>query len=146
LDGDGQLTASEFARYAAGYGAGRRIRLSTRSDSVPDTASATGETPLGTTTAQDAVPSTVDKRRDMRYFAPLPGGAPGWFVERDTDGDAQLTLAEFSPRLRSTEVAEFRRYDLNGDGLLTGNELARAAAKPTTPAGNSPTQSVPPTP
>ncbi len=71
----------------------------------------------------------------MKYFKPLPAGVPGWFVERDTDGDAQLTLAEYSPKLRTAEVTEFNRFDLNGDGLVTPLELTRAATQSQTEGG-----------
>ncbi len=168
LDRDGQITAAEFALYAANYGAGRRIRLSTRGETVPTSNPAgvqqlgaqppigqpAGAQPLSTepggapaAAALDTDPqkAAAERRRDLKYFAPLPAGVPGWFVERDRDGDAQLTLAEFSPKLRSTEVAEFKRYDVNGDGLLTPAELSRSTlpqpvARQQTPA------TVPPSP
>jgi hypothetical protein len=131
LNRDGQLTADELARYAAGYGVGRRIRLSTRGNAGPadPTIAADGTTTVGTP-ASAADPLAADPRRALQFFAPLPGGTPSWFAERDSDGDAQLTLSEFSPRLRTAEVTEFKRYDLNGDGLLTINELTKAGSKP----------------
>jgi hypothetical protein len=152
LNRDGRLTVDEFAQYAANYGAGRRIRLSTRPDGPGE---AIGSEPgiAGTGAAEaDAAAATansatapLDRRRGLRFFAPLPAGTPSWFVERDTDGDAQLTLSEFSPRLRGAEVAEFKRSDANGDGLLTPAELARAASKsaaattaPAVPAAKAP--------
>jgi uncharacterized protein (DUF2141 family) len=131
LNGDGQITVDEFARYAANYGAGRRIRLSTRRDSAAATNLPTQQpgvvNPQGM--LETAEPVDVDRRRNLKFFAPLPAGTPAWFVERDADGDGQLTLAEFSPKLRSTDVAQFRAYDINGDGLLTAAELTRSAAK-----------------
>jgi Ca2+-binding EF-hand superfamily protein len=132
-DGDGQLTVDEFAKYAAGYGAGRRIRLSTRPDATAE--SDAGAAAPATETKNDAAMPV--RRRDTRYFAPLTSGLPGWFVERDLDGDAQLTLSEYSPRLRTTEVAEFKRFDANGDGLLTATELTRAGAKAAAGAATS---------
>jgi hypothetical protein len=82
----------------------------------------------------------------LQFFAPLPAGTPSWFVERDRDGDAQLTLAEFSPRLRTTEIGEFKRYDLNGDGLLTVTELTKAASKPSGAATGATTSTSPTVP
>jgi hypothetical protein len=146
LNGDGQLTVEEFARYAANYGSGRRIRLSTRPDAGQEPSLAGGD-PTSGAAPTDNASSAPDRRRDLRYFAPLANGTPGWFVERDADGDAQLTLSEFSPRLRATEVAEFKRYDINGDGLLTAAELARAVSKPAATATPSvPANQVPATP
>ncbi len=66
----------------------------------------------------------------MRYFAPLPSGTPGWFVERDTRRRRAAHAGGILPRLRTTEVAEFKRYDLNGDGLLDRAELVRRGRLP----------------
>jgi hypothetical protein len=146
LNRDGQVTADEFARYAAGYGAGRRIRLSTRGDVIPgEPAQPDGGATATNPQANPADPLAVDQRRGLQYFAPLPGGTPSWFAERDKDGDAQLTLAEFSPRLRTTEIGEFKRYDLNGDGLLTVAELTKAASKTTAPAAGATSATTPAT-
>lgn len=146
LDANGQLTVDEFARYAASYGSGRRIRLSTRPDSADELSPAGGEPAAAASAAKNPASSAPDRRRDTRYFAPLANGTPGWFVERDADGDAQLTLSEYSPRLRATEVAEFKRYDVNGDGLLTTTELARAAPKAAATPPKVPAIQVPVTP
>lgn len=146
LNRDGQVTADEFARYAAGYGAGRRIRLSTRGDVAPgDPMTPDAGSTATTTPGNPADPLAADQRRGLQFFAPLPSGTPSWFAERDKDGDAQLTLAEFSPRLRTAEIGEFKRYDLNGDGLLTIPELTKAASKPTDAATSAtvPTRAAP---
>jgi len=131
LNGDGQITVNEFARYAASYGAGRRIRLSTRLETVgamnPSTQQPGAVDPDNSGERADS--PGLDRRRNLKFFARLPGSTPAWFVERDADGDGQLTLAEFSPKLRSTEVAQFKVYDVNGDGLLTAAELTRSTAR-----------------
>ncbi len=137
---DGQLTVQEFARHLAEYGSGRRIRLSANSEAED----ALAEVAPGMTDANAS--SVVNARRETKYTAAPASGTPGWFVERDRDGDGQLSLVEFSPRLRATEVAEFERYDLNGDGMLTPAELAKATSKAaTTPATGTavPTNSAP---
>jgi hypothetical protein len=54
----------------------------------------------------------------------LPRGLPSWFVLRNTDGDAQLTMAEYAPKPTQSQLDEFARYDRNGDGLLTAEECA----------------------
>ena len=56
----------------------------------------------------------------------LPAGLPAWFLARDEDGDGQLTLSEFAPKPTPADLREFRRYDLNGDGLITAEECLRA--------------------
>jgi len=131
---DGILSLDEFARHVARFSAGRRLRLTTprgTDEAQPDGNLAQTATP-GQADATATDPNAMAPRRDLKYFKPLATGTPPWFVERDTDGDAQLTLAEFSPRLLPTEVAQFNKFDLNADGLVTPAELAKAATATST--------------
>jgi hypothetical protein len=54
----------------------------------------------------------------------LPANAPKWFREYDTDGDGQVSLAEWTARGHGVE--DFQKADLNGDGFITLKELLRA--------------------
>lgn len=56
----------------------------------------------------------------------LPRGLPDWFREVDSDRDGQVKMAEFASRWSDAKVAEFLKYDLNGDGLITPLEALRA--------------------
>ncbi len=59
------------------------------------------------------------------YYIParlLPDGLPGWFTERDLNGDGQLSIAEYAPTRGRTTVATFNRLDTDHDGLLTPTE------------------------
>jgi subtilisin-like proprotein convertase family protein/Ca2+-binding EF-hand superfamily protein len=55
-------------------------------------------------------------------------GLPGWFYERDADGDGQVAMAEFAAEWTNEKLAEFVSLDGNGDGLLTSLELAGSKA------------------
>lgn len=59
----------------------------------------------------------------------LAAGVPPWMSERDTDGDGQLTLAEFAPEPNGQLVEAFRRLDLNGDGVVTPAEARRSVSE-----------------
>lgn len=50
-------------------------------------------------------------------------GIPGWFYERDTDRDGQVSMAEFAPEWSEESLAEFARLDRNEDGLITKQEV-----------------------
>ena len=56
----------------------------------------------------------------------LPAGVPDWFIRSDADGDGQLTMREFSASWSQAVLADFNQFDLNGDGLITVDEVLRA--------------------
>jgi Ca2+-binding EF-hand superfamily protein len=56
----------------------------------------------------------------------LPKGLPDWFTAKDADGDGQVSMAEFAADWTPAKVAEFSRYDLNGDGIITASECLKA--------------------
>jgi len=146
LNHDGQITAEEFAQHIANFSAGRAFRLATPASgqlaqgSGPEGSfrpgnSDSADTQAGEDAREGAEPKEV--RRDLKFFASLPAGTPPWFIERDTDGDAQLTLSEFSPKLHKSEVDDFNRHDLNRDGILTVPEYLRAEKNPKNKPGGS---------
>ncbi len=58
-----------------------------------------------------------------------PSPLPQWFRDLDEDGDGQVSLNEW--RMAKRPIAEFNEYDLNGDGFITPQELARRATEKT---------------
>ena len=60
-----------------------------------------------------------------KYGAPTQG-LPSWFVQRDRNGDGQVSLYEFAaPAFRDEDLARFGRFDTNADGFITTDELPR---------------------
>ncbi len=76
--------------------------------------------------ASSAAQRSVDSVKKY-YVSPsaLPPGLPDWFHELDTDGDGQLTLGEFAPDGSPARRRLFQRYDENGDGVITPDEVLR---------------------
>jgi Ca2+-binding EF-hand superfamily protein len=64
----------------------------------------------------------------------LPKELPPWFAQYDTDKDGQIGLYEWKATGRSIE--EFQKYDRNGDGFLTVEEVLRVEA-PNKPAAST---------
>lgn len=147
---DGAVTAAEFAEYVARYGYRRRIRLmpavpeeSDRSKpllsptATPSLRERAGlarsgigaSEPNGRTPTASDTPSVKKQRTPRKYTVSrdsLPQGLPSWFLLRDADGDAQLTLAEYARDGSETSIKEFTRYDANDDGVVTPEECLRA--------------------
>jgi hypothetical protein len=45
---------------------------------------------------------------------------------RKADADGQITMAEFADHWTPDTVAEFEKYDLNHDGIITAAECLKA--------------------
>ncbi len=55
----------------------------------------------------------------------LPKGLPEWFLEKDVHHNGQITMAEYTTNWTPDKVAEFNRYDLNHDGIITAAECLK---------------------
>ena len=144
LDRDQVITVTELAERVARYGRRRKIRLMPTLEGgrivLPSLLNPT--TAPGSPAASDRLkpppgkgtsPADRGPRRQTKFFVPrsaLPPGLPAWFVLRDADGDAQLTVAEFAPKATQSQLDDFAGYDWNGDGVITATECARGP-KPT---------------
>lgn len=68
-------------------------------------------------------------RKSGRFLLPrerLPKGLPDWFLRKDVDGDGQVSMAEYASDWNPAATAEFDRYDLNHDGVVTAAECLKA--------------------
>ncbi len=145
---DGAITREELAQHVADYGRRRKISLAKppwgmipelppllHPTTRPDTPNPTingrtdGSDDMASATepAAQPDPSAFGPRGDRRFAARLPKGLPDWFIQRDADGDGQLTTDEFAPKGARTQLDQFARYDANGDGVVTAKEYLRAA-------------------
>lgn len=71
-------------------------------------------------------------RRRFRPLPPaerLPAGLPTWFAEKDTNRDGQVMMSEFASEWPDEKLAEFKRYDRNGDGFITPRECLAGMKK-----------------
>ena len=75
----------------------------------------------------DKEKNEANKRQTYR-FTPAeerqPKGLPSWFASRDKNKDGQVAMNEYSRSWSARTVGEFRRYDLNNDGVVTAKEAA----------------------
>jgi hypothetical protein len=77
----------------------------------------------GSSKAEDA--ETQRTYRFTRGADRLPAtGLPSWFKSRDANGDGQVAMSEYSRSWSDRTVSEFRRYDLDNDGIVTSKEAA----------------------
>jgi hypothetical protein len=76
-----------------------------------------------------------DKRHSYRFTPAderLPSGLPSWFKDKDTNSDGQIEMSEYARSWTNSTAADFQRYDLNGDGIITAKE---AGTKPAPKGG-----------
>ena len=73
----------------------------------------------------DTKPAPRKPARFLTARERLPKGLPDWFLEKDINGDGQVTMAEFTDNWTPEKVAEFARYDLNHDGIITAAECLK---------------------
>ncbi len=59
----------------------------------------------------------------------IPEGTPGFFADKDANGDGQVTMAEFASDWNDDVVAEFFKSDLNRDGTITAAEALKAVER-----------------
>jgi hypothetical protein len=51
-------------------------------------------------------------------------GLPDWFLSK-ADADGQILMSEYTDRWTSEAVAQFEKYDLNHDGIITAEEVLK---------------------
>lgn len=119
-NGDGKLSLNELGIRAA------RLRVA---EAEVQAASNRRSAPAAQR-REDQPAEPADPYNGRRSFAStsrgLPEGLPGWFAERDTNGDQQVSMAEYSQQWTASLVAEFQSFDLNGDGVITPSECLAA--------------------
>jgi Ca2+-binding EF-hand superfamily protein len=76
-------------------------------------------------------PTTTASGQAHRFLTPkerLPADLPSFF-SGDRDGDGQVSMAEFTSSWDDAKLAEFNRWDLNRDGMITPAETLRASSR-----------------
>lgn len=124
-DGNSEVSAEEVAAHAWEYA----LKRGANGAETSNKETAKKEEGEGSAGGQQG----VARGGAQFYVKPgrLPEGLPAWFVSKDTDGDGQLSVAEFAPGGGGAEVNEFRRLDLNEDGILTARECVAKPRKST---------------
>lgn len=118
---DGKLTMSELAvRYAR--------RREGRQEAEKSSSSRRDQ---GRAKKVEA-PDVFNGRKSYRSTAGrgLPEGVPGFFSDKDQNGDRQVTMAEFSSDWSDEMVRQFFASDLNRDGVITAEEALKAVENP----------------
>jgi Ca2+-binding EF-hand superfamily protein len=145
-NGDGKLQRNEWNDEWGDFRAADRNRDGTvNPDELAQQLSASARGgPGNERSGSDAPPSSngtgsgsgnPPPRKPYRLPTPtelLPKDLPDWFARKDINADGQVAMAEFeSPgSWNAAAVAQFMRYDLNNDGLITPQECLKALGQP----------------
>ncbi len=68
-------------------------------------------------------------------------GLPDWFARSDADGNGQVLLSEYSSSLTAESMAEFQKFDLNDDFIITASECLAAVKNGASASSSSSTAS-----
>jgi hypothetical protein len=134
LNNDKRVTTDEMVKHFASFA--NRGRNSQNNGSSQQNNSSRENSDRGNSDRDDrgrpGRGSWRDQRNDQRGGNNGPGGPrsndrnsknlPSWFVGKDADNDGQVAMAEFSTAWSERDVAEFQKYDHNGDGIITPAE------------------------
>ncbi len=117
ISAKGKVTLEELLLHIVEYGRYRRLGSAMTHQTLPRDAELTdglSESVTGSPPSSSA-PFHVSG-------SSLPTALPGWFRQKDSNGDGQLSMAEYAPTSNRDTVASFQRLDANRDGLLTPKE------------------------
>ncbi|GAB5404604.1 MAG: hypothetical protein Aurels2KO_28350 [Aureliella sp.] len=122
---DGFLSTSELAvRYAK-----RRLGEEERRETQNQDRSRTGGDRRGWSSGQGRKEEEekVDRFGDAKSFRTENNGAdgeglPGFFSQRDSNKDGQVTMAEFTSKMTNEQLDEFMKWDITGDGIIEPRE------------------------
>lgn len=125
---DGRIDQDEFREYMkAWYEKKQAERGENGGDSGGGSGDGRGSLPPGASIGGDERPAyDLDKKVVVLRAGKLGDKMPAWFTEYDLDKDAQVALYEWKEK--GGELAEFRKWDLNGDGFITPDEVLRVLA------------------
>ncbi|MDA8743338.1 EF-hand domain-containing protein [Rubripirellula amarantea] len=122
---DGRLTMDELAvRYARRREGAEEARRENSRDRESKDAGRRTET---------EVPDIYNGRKSYRAMSERsrPEGLPGFFAEKDSNGDGQISMAEFTDEWTDESVNQFLDSDFNSDGVITADEAMRAVEEGT---------------
>ncbi len=127
-------TATSRPPAAAASSAPPAVAPSGTTTPVAGSPAAKPNSPAGSSTAA-AGDAKKPVRKSGRFLTPQERfpGLPKWFLDKDLDGDGQVTMAEFATEWTPELLDQFNRYDLNHDGIITAAECLKVE-KPSNPS------------
>ncbi len=141
-EGDGEAddsaaaTPSEAGREGLG-GGGRKRGRGGNNTGGPGPAGGVGSSKTATkSSAAKPAPYRFQTSQELLAKDKDNDKLASWFVQRDKNGDGQVSMFEFATVWSEAEVGRFQGWDANGDGVITpveakgGGQSAPPAATP----------------
>ena len=128
---DGVITVDELALKLQAYSSGSSSSSSANSYSSKSGSSTSSSDSQkrswgGWGSKSNSSTTKPTEKKDYRFQTAtdrLPKGLPDWFLRSDVDADGQVAMVEYSTSWSDSTAAEFQKYDLDGDGFITPEEV-----------------------
>ena len=108
FNGDGKVTVEEITQRMQG--------------DVPSKAKTSRSSKRGSRTRRTENNMNESDNSSQSNFSAT---APSWFASKDSDKNGQVEMSEYTSRWSTSKIAEFKRYDKNGDGVITLKESSK---------------------
>jgi hypothetical protein len=126
---DTRLSIQEITNKLAGFGGASKTSSSKSTESSKPTESRykSGRSRYSSSRNSSKSSSSSEKKsyRFKTVAERLPKDLPDWFKRNDVNQDGQIMMSEYSTAWSELKVREFRKYDLNDDGVITPQEYVQ---------------------
>ncbi len=122
-NGDATITHNELVAFYSPKSRADPTSQTTTAKPSASQVAASGQPGAATALTTVTKRKIVNNARKSYRFKTNKERLPTWrFASKDTNGDGQVSMSEYSNTWNDRTAAEFQRYDRNNDGMITTEE------------------------